>query len=215
MMDDVRWKIILASNSPRRKELLAGLDLQFEVRVLQDIDESYPHDLPTLKIAEFISKKKADAYVETMADDELVITADTVVVLGDEVMGKPHDEADAKRMLGELSGRTHQVATGVTLSTKERQMSFSVVTDVTFKLLSADEIDYYVRTYHPMDKAGAYGIQEWIGYIGVTALKGSYFNVMGLPVQRIYEALKTFSDSKSECGVAISDVKPECGVAIF
>lgn len=107
MMDDVRWKIILASNSPRRKELLAGLDLQFEVRVLQDIDESYPHDLPTLKIAEFISKKKADAYVETMADDELVITADTVVILGDEVMGKPHDEADAKRMLGELSGRTH------------------------------------------------------------------------------------------------------------
>ena len=196
MMDDVRWKIILASNSPRRKELLAGLDLQFEVRVLQDIDESYPHDLPTLKIAEFISKKKADAYVETMADDELVITADTVVILGDEVMGKPHDEADAKRMLGELSGRTHQVATGVTLSTKERQMSFSVVTDVTFKQLSADEIDYYVRTYHPMDKAGAYGIQEWIGYIGVTALKGSYFNVMGLPVQRIYEALKTFSDSK-------------------
>ncbi len=192
MMDDVRWKIILASNSPRRKELLAGLDLQFEVRVLQDIDESYPHDLPTLKIAEFISKKKADAYVETMADDELVITADTVVILGDEVMGKPHDEADAKRMLGELSGRTHQVATGVTLSTKERQMSFSVVTDVTFKQLSADEIDYYVRTYHPMDKAGAYGIQEWIGYIGVTALKGSYFNVMGLPVQRIYEALKTF-----------------------
>ena len=214
-MDDVRWKIILASNSPRRKELLAGLDLQFEVRVLQDIDESYPHDLPTLKIAEFISKKKADAYVETMADDELVFTADTVVILGDEVMGKPHDEADAKRMLGELSGRTHQVATGVTLSTKERQMSFSVVTDVTFKQLSADEIDYYVRTYHPMDKAGAYGIQEWIGYIGVTALKGSYFNVMGLPVQRIYEALKTFSDSKSECGVAISDVKPECGVAIF
>ena len=192
-MEDVRWKIILASNSPRRKELLAGLDLQFTVRVLQDIDESYPHDLPTLKIAEFISKKKADAYVETMADDELVITADTVVILGNEVMGKPHDEADAKRMLGELSGRTHQVVTGVTLSTCERQTSFSVVTDVTFKQLSADEIDYYVRTYHPMDKAGAYGIQEWIGYIGVTALKGSYFNVMGLPVQRIYEALKTFA----------------------
>ena len=191
-MEDVRWKIILASNSPRRKELLAGLDLQFEVRVLKDIDESYPQDLPTLKIAEFISKKKAEAYIEKMADDELVITADTVVILGDEVMGKPHDEADAKRMLGELSGQTHQVATGVTLSTKERQMSFTVVTDVTFKLLSADEIDYYVRTYHPMDKAGAYGIQEWIGYIGVTALKGSYFNVMGLPVQRIYEALKTF-----------------------
>lgn len=192
----IPYHIILASNSPRRKELLAGLDLQFDVRVLQDIDESYPNDLPTLKIAEFISKKKADAYIQTMADDELVITADTVVILGDEVMGKPHDEADAKRMLGELSGQTHQVATGVTLSTKERQMSFSVVTDVTFKQLSSDEIDYYIRTYYPMDKAGAYGIQEWIGYIGVTALKGSYFNVMGLPVQRIYEALKTFANLK-------------------
>ena len=175
--------------------MLAGLDLQFEVRVLEDIDESYPNDLPTQKIAEFISKKKADAYVQTIADDELVITADTVVILGDEVMGKPHDEADAKRMLGELSGRTHQVTTGVTLSTRERQMSFSVVTNVTFKQLSSDEIDYYVRTYHPMDKAGAYGIQEWIGYIGVTALEGSYFNVMGLPVQRIYEALKTFCET--------------------
>ena len=194
----IPYHIILASNSPRRKELLAGLDLQFDVRVLQDIDESYPNDLPTLKIAEFISKKKADAYIQTMADDELVITADTVVILGDEVMGKPHDEADAKRMLGELSGQTHQVATGVTLSTKERQMSFSVVTDVAFKQLSSDEIDYYVRTYHPMDKAGAYGIQEWIGYIGVTALKGSYFNVMGLPVQRIYEALKTFCETPNK-----------------
>ncbi len=190
-----KYKIILASNSPRRKELLAGLDLQFEVRVLQDIDESYPNDVPTLKIAEFISKKKADAYVETIADDELVITADTVVILGDEVMGKPHDETDAKRMLGELSGRTHQVVTGVTLSTRKCQTSFSVVTNVTFKTLSSDEIDYYVRTYKPMDKAGAYGIQEWIGYIGVTALEGSYFNVMGLPVQRIYEALKTFYET--------------------
>ena len=191
----IPYKVILASNSPRRKELLAGLDLQFEVRVLRDIDESYPNDLPTLKIAEFISKKKADAYIGTMAADELVITADTVVILGDEVMGKPHDEADAKRMLGELSGRTHQVATGVTLSTNERQMSFSVVTNVTFKQLTSDEIDYYVHTYRPMDKAGAYGIQEWIGYIGVTALEGSYFNVMGLPVQRIYEALKTFCET--------------------
>ena len=199
------YHVILASNSPRRKELLAGLDLQFDVRVLQDIDESYPADLPTLEIAEFISKKKADAYVQTMADNELVITADTVVILGDEVMGKPHDEADAKRMLGELSGRTHQVATGVTLSTRERQMSFSVVTNVTFKQLDCDEIDYYVRTYHPMDKAGAYGIQEWIGYIGVTALEGSYFNVMGLPVQRIYEALKTFFNPELENGFAICE----------
>lgn len=172
--------------------MLAGLDVDFEVRVLKNIDESYPANLPTKDIAEYISKKKAAAYLETMADDELVITADTIVVLGDEVMGKPKDAADAHRMLRELSGRTHQVITGVTLTTKERQMSFSVETDVTFKELSDAEIGYYVRTYQPMDKAGSYGIQEWIGYIGVTALRGSYFNVMGLPVQRIYEALKGF-----------------------
>ena len=188
----VNYHYILASNSPRRKELLAGLDLDFEVRIIVGIDESYPDDLPTKQIAEYISKKKADAYRQTIAADELVITADTVVILGDEVMGKPHDEADACRMLRELSGKTHQVITGVTLTTKERQQSFSVVTDVTFKQLTDDEIQYYVRTYRPMDKAGAYGIQEWIGYIGVTALHGSYFNVVGLPVQRIYEALKAF-----------------------
>ena len=186
------YHVILASNSPRRKELLAGLDLPFQVRVLQNIDESYPTDLPTEQIAEFISKKKAQAYAKTMADDELVITADTVVILGNEVMGKPKDEADARRMLSELSGRTHQVTTGVTITTCERQTSFSVVTNVTFKQLSTDEIEYYVQNYHPMDKAGAYGIQEWIGYIGVTALEGSYFNVMGLPVQRIYEAIRTY-----------------------
>lgn len=188
----VNYHIILASNSPRRKELLAGLDLDFEVRIIVGIDESYPDDLPTRQIAEYISKKKADAYRQTIAADELVITADTVVILGDEVMGKPHDEADACRMLRELSGKTHQVITGVTLTTRERQQSFSVETDVTFKQLTDDEIQYYVRTYRPMDKAGAYGIQEWIGYIGVTALHGSYFNVVGLPVQRIYEALKAF-----------------------
>lgn len=196
-MEDLRWKIILASNSPRRKQLLAGLDIPFEVRVLQDIDESYPHELPVSEIAEFISRKKASAYLQTMSSDELVITADTVVILGQEVMGKPHDETEAKHMLSALSGHTHQVTTGVTLSTHDRQLSFSVTTDVTFKNLSSDEIDYYVSTYRPMDKAGAYGIQEWIGYIGVTALEGSYFNVMGLPVQRIYEALRTFCETPS------------------
>ena len=186
------YKIILASNSPRRKELLAGIDVQFEVRVIQDIDESYPADLPTKDIAEYISHKKAAVYQQQMAPDELIITADTIVVLGNEVMGKPHDEADARRMLGELSGRTHQVITGVTLTTIQKQISFSVETDVTFKQLSDSEIDYYVSHYKPFDKAGAYGIQEWIGHIGVTGLQGSYFNVMGLPVQRIYEALRQF-----------------------
>ena len=187
-------KIILASNSPRRKELLAGLDVQFEVRVLKGIDESYPATLPTAEIAEYIAQKKAAAYRETIAADELVITADTIVVLGDEVLGKPKDAADAHRMLRELSGQTHQVITGVVLTTKERQEHFSVVSNVTFKELTDDEIDYYVETYKPMDKAGAYGIQEWIGYVGVTRLEGSYFNVMGLPVQRIYEALRRFAN---------------------
>ena len=188
----MKYHIILASNSPRRKELLAGIDIAFDVRVLEGVDESYPANLPTKDIAEYISKKKAAAYRETMAVDELVITADTIVVLGNEVMGKPKDEIDACRMLRELSGRTHQVITGVTLTTVDRQTSFSVETDVTFKQLSDEEIAYYVEKYHPMDKAGAYGIQEWIGHIGVTGMKGSYFNVMGLPVQRIYEALKTY-----------------------
>lgn len=186
------YKIILASNSPRRKELLAGLDVDFEVRVIKGIDESYPDSLPTTDIAEYISRKKANAYLRQLAADELLITADTIVVLGSEVMGKPHDEADACRMLRELSGQTHQVITGVTLATNVRQQSFSVVTDVTFKSFADEEIDYYVSHYKPFDKAGAYGIQEWLGYIGVTALRGSYFNVMGLPVQRIYEALRQF-----------------------
>lgn len=186
------YKIILASNSPRRKELLAGLDVDFEVRVIKGIDESYPDSLPTTDIAEYISRKKANAYLRQLAADELLITADTIVVLGSEVMGKPHDEADACRMLRELSGQTHQVITGVTLATNVRQQSFSVVTDVTFKSFTDEEIDYYVSHYKPFDKAGAYGIQEWLGYIGVTALRGSYFNVMGLPVQRIYEALRQF-----------------------
>ena len=185
-------KIILASNSPRRKELLAGLDVDFSVRVIPDIDESYPAELPTAQIAEYISKKKARAYQQQMATDELVITADTVVILGQQVMGKPKDADEACAMLRLLSGQTHQVITGVTLTTTERTVSFSVETDVTFKTLSDDEINYYVEKYRPFDKAGAYGVQEWIGHIGVTGLKGSFYNVMGLPVQRIYEALRTF-----------------------
>ncbi|MBQ9678524.1 MAG: septum formation protein Maf [Prevotella sp.] len=187
-----RYHIILASNSPRRKELLRGIDIPFEIRVLDGIDESYPDSLPTKDVAGYISKKKADAYQQTMASDELIITADTIVVLGQEVMGKPKDAADAHQMLQKLSGKTHQVITGVCLTTQERQVCFSVETDVTFKTLTDEEITYYVDHYQPFDKAGAYGIQEWIGHVGVTGLKGSYFNVMGLPVQRIYEALNTF-----------------------
>lgn len=188
----MNYHIVLASNSPRRRELLAGLGLDFEVRTLAGIDESYPATLPALETAEYIARKKAAAYQQTMADDELIITADTVVIVGDEVLGKPVDEAEAREMLLKLSGRTHQVVTGVCLSTRQRMVHFSVQTDVTFKQLAEDEIAYYIKYYKPFDKAGAYGIQEWIGYIGCTGLHGSYYNVMGLPVQRIYAELQSF-----------------------
>lgn len=180
-------KIILASNSPRRKELLGGLGVDFEVRVMKGVDEAYPGTLPAKDVAEYISREKASVY--DVADDELVITADTVVIVGDDILGKPKDADDAHRMLREISGRTHQVVTGVCLTTAKEQRSFSVVTDVTFKQLSDEEIDFYIRNHRPYDKAGAYGIQEWIGYIGVTGLNGSYYNVMGFPVQRVYEEL--------------------------
>lgn len=186
-----KYHIILASNSPRRRELLGGLGIQFEVKVLPDINEDYPHDLPVSQIAEYIATEKAEAYRPQMADNNLIITADTIVIVGDEVMGKPADAADACRMLRRLSGRAHQVTTGVCLTTKTEQRRFSVTTDVTFKQLSDEEIQYYVDTYRPFDKAGAYGIQEWIGYVGCTGLHGSYYNVMGLPVQRIYSELLT------------------------
>jgi septum formation protein len=167
------------------------LGINYEVKVLPDIEENYPAELPVAQIAEYIAREKADAYRQLMAANDLIITADTIVVVGDEVMGKPVDAADAQRMLHKLSGRAHQVITGVCLTTIDKQRVFSVTTDVTFKSLSDEEIDYYIRTYRPFDKAGAYGIQEWIGYVGVTGLNGSYFNVMGLPVQRIYNELTT------------------------
>ena len=185
-------KIILASNSPRRRELLAGLDISFEVKVISGIDESYPEDLPAVEVPQYISKAKADAYLGMIDDDTMVITADTVVVLDDEILGKPVDDDDARRILHKLSGKTHQVITGVCLTSLDKQRVFAVTTGVTFKQFTEQEIDYYVSHYHPLDKAGAYGIQEWIGHIGVTALNGSYFNVMGLPVQRIYMEMQDF-----------------------
>ena len=189
-MEKMDKKIILASNSPRRRELLAGLDLDFEVKVIKGIDESYPETLAPEKVAQYIAAKKADAYVPAIHEDDLVITADTVVIVDNDILGKPHDESEAKAMLRRISGRSHQVVTGVCLVTKNKRREFSVSTDVTFRNLTESEIDYYVSHYHPLDKAGAYGIQEWIGYVGVTALNGSYFNVMGLPVQRIYAELQ-------------------------
>ncbi len=188
-----RFNIVLASNSPRRRDLLAGLGVKFSIRVDVDVDENYPKDyIVATDVALYLATKKADANSPTIDDGELLITADTVVVVDDEVLGKPSDEDDARRMLQLISGRTHQVITGVCLRTKDKSKCFSVVTDVTFKTLSEEEINYYIINYHPMDKAGAYGIQEWIGYIGVTELKGSYFNVMGFPIQRIYQEIANF-----------------------
>ena len=202
----MKYKIILASNSPRRRELLAGLDVNFEVKVLNGIDESYPDDLDAYQVAEFIAQKKAEAYrsllneEESSSEENLILTADTVVIApaaneqNDQegkgiILGKPKTADDAVRMLRMLSGKTHHVVTGVCLTTKEEQRHFSVTTEVSFKELTDWEINYYISQYKPFDKAGAYGIQEWIGYIGCTGLNGSYFNVMGLPVQRIYEEM--------------------------
>ena len=190
-------KIILASNSPRRKELLAGLGIPYDVFVLQGIDESYPDDLPANEVAEYIARKKAKAYRNENAklsiincQLSIILTADTIVVCDGEILGKPRDAADACAMLRKLSGKTHQVYTGYCLQTADKTVSGTVCSDVTFKELSDEEITYYVEKYNPLDKAGAYGIQEWIGYIGITGIRGSYYNVMGLPVQRIYEEIK-------------------------
>ena len=191
MLDNLKkYKVVLASNSPRRKELLSGLGIDYEVKTLPDIDESFPEGLTEVETATYIARAKADVYRNIMQPDELIITADTIVWLDGEVMGKPVDEEDARRMLRALSGKTHQVITGVCLTTIDSQKAFATVTDVTFCHLSEEEIDYYVERYRPMDKAGSYGIQEWIGFVGVESISGSYFNVMGLPIQRLYTELK-------------------------
>lgn len=198
MLDNLKkYNVILASGSPRRKQLLEGLGIEFHQWVLDGIDESYPDTLPAETVAEYIAHKKSDAYLSKMSANDLVITADTIVVVDDGngkniILGKPDNRDMAVAMLRMLSGKAHKVITGCCITTKERQRAFSVSTDVTFKQLSDEEIGYYVDTFHPYDKAGAYGVQEWIGYIGVTGLSGSYFNVMGFPIQRIYTELADF-----------------------
>lgn len=193
MLDNLKkYRLILASNSPRRKELLAGLGLEYEVRTLPDVDESYPESLQGGDIPLYISRVKADAYKPMLQSDELMITADTIVWMDGMVLGKPRNKLGAIEMLRQLSGGVHYVYTGVSITTQTRQESFYVATEVRFANLTDEEIVYYVDTYQPMDKAGAYGVQEWIGYIGVENISGSYFNVMGLPVQRLYTELKKF-----------------------
>lgn len=193
MLDNLKnYDIILASNSPRRKELLQRLGLPFKVRTLFGVDESFPENLRGEEIALYIARKKAEAYKSSMSSNELLITADTIVCLDGVVMGKPYGAENAKTILRQLSGRVHQVITGVTVLTQVKRESFAVTSHVKFANVTEDEIDYYVDNYLPFDKAGAYGIQEWFGLIAVEELRGSYFNVMGLPVQRLYTVLKQF-----------------------
>lgn len=184
-----KYNIILASNSPRRKELLSGLDLQFTVNVMADIDESYPDTLAPSMVPVYLAEKKAAAYIHALKENDLLITADTVVCTETEILGKPACKDEAVEMLRKLSGKEHQVVTGVAIVSLGKTESFASVTSVLFDVLTDEEIDYYVEKYCPYDKAGSYGIQEWIGYIGVKSIKGSYFNVMGLPVQKLYRVL--------------------------
>ena len=190
MLDNLeKYKVILASGSPRRRELMAGLGVNYEVRILPDVDESYPDTLQGEEIPLYIAKEKADAYIPMMQPDKLIITADTIVWLDGKVLGKPRDREDALQMLRTMSGRTHKVFTGVCITTTDWQRSFTAQTEVRFATLSEDEIIYYVDNFKPMDKAGAYGVQEWIGFIGVENISGSYYNIMGLPVQKLYREL--------------------------
>jgi septum formation protein len=186
-----KFNIILASKSPRRQQLLKDLGLDFIVEVT-DADETYPPGLSMEEIPVFLAELKASAFVGKLGEDDLLITADTIVWLNGEVLGKPADKTDAFNMLRKLSNNEHQVVTGVCLKSKSKQYSFYAVSNVAFKELTDDEINYYIDRYKPYDKAGAYGIQEWIGYIGITHIEGSFFNVMGLPIQKLYTELLKF-----------------------
>ncbi|SFT74089.1 septum formation protein [Lishizhenia tianjinensis] len=184
-------KIIIGSKSPRRQQLISGLGLDFEVRT-KEVEEIYPKDLPAHEVAEFLSKLKSTPLLETLQDGEVLLTSDTTVIINNTVLGKPKDLNEAKAMIASLSNNNHEVVTGVCLSSKDKQISFSVSTRVFFNELTEEEINYYVEKFQPLDKAGAYGIQEWIGQIGVQKIEGSYYNVVGLPIARVWAELKKF-----------------------
>lgn len=186
-----KLQLILASKSPRRQQLLKDIGVDFEIR-LKEIDEVYPPELKGEEVALFLSELKASAFKNDLQAHEILLTSDTIVCLGEKILGKPTDKQHAIAMLGELSGKKHEVITAVTLTSVSKQHSFAVSTDVYFKPLTSDEINYYIENYQPYDKAGSYGIQEWIGYIGIEKIVGSYFNVMGLPVKEVYEELIKF-----------------------
>lgn len=191
-MDTHGKRIILASNSPRRRELLAGLGFEFTVDARTFFEEEYSPDTPHDMIPEMMSLGKSMGFHRDLEPDEILVTSDTMVLCGSEILGKPSDREDAVRMLRLLSGREHQVITAVTIRDIVRTKTFSVSSDVYFKDLTDEEIDYYIDNYRPFDKAGAYGIQEWIGYVGICRIDGSFYNVMGFPTQRFYEELKAF-----------------------
>ena len=184
------YRLILASASPRRRELLAACDLDFVLADKFECEECYPAELEADKVAEYLSQLKSNAYPHALEEKDILLTADTVVILGDKILGKPHSEEEAVEMISSLSGATHKVVTGVTLRTAKQTISFSAESLVSLRTLEAEEVRYYVEKYRPLDKAGAYGIQEWIGYIGIEGIEGSFYNVMGLPVQRLYATLK-------------------------
>ena len=186
------YRLILASQSPRRRQLLSDAGLEFTLADRFECDETYPQDMPAEDVAEYLSRLKSEAYPEPLAEGDILLTADTVVIANNRVLGKPSDRAEAIEMISLLSGCDHEVITGCTLRTATRQRSFSVRSKVHFRALDREEIEYYVDCYRPFDKAGAYGIQEWIGYVGIEGIEGSFYNVMGLPVQRLYSILKEF-----------------------
>jgi len=185
-----KYDVVLGSNSPRRRELLNDMGVKFRVEAIKGIDESYPASLPVEEIPVYLARIKADGH--PLQPNELLITADTVVVLDEAVLGKPSGEADARRMLRALSGRAHRVISGVCVTAAHRQETIADTSIVHFARLDDDEIDYYIKHYRPLDKAGAYGIQEWIGNIGIQGINGDFYNVMGLPTRRLYQLLKTF-----------------------
>lgn len=186
------YRLLLASHSPRRRELLGMLDVPFEIAESIEVDETYSADMPAAEVPAYLSQKKGDAYGKHLKQGEIVITADTVVIIDGMILGKPKDEADAIAMLTMLQGKVQTVVTGVSLTDSTRRHTFSVSTEVEFAALTPEEIRYYVERYRPLDKAGAYGIQEWIGAIGIEGIRGSFYNVMGLPVHRLYNELKAF-----------------------
>jgi len=189
------WKILLASQSPRRRDLIKGLDLSVEIVHLPETDESFPEDMDPLNVPVFLAKKKALEFQRSLKKNEVLVTADTIVLFNNRIINKPKDRKDAIDMLKSLAGNSHTVITGVCLKLMNKETTFYSTTEVYFSHLSEEEINYYVDKFKPYDKAGAYGIQEWIGYIGVEKIEGSFFNVMGLPLQRLYEELKRLSYS--------------------